>query len=273
MKYTSISLIFLLLSSMGVAYEDNDIDGVEDSVDECPDTPFDVLVNEKGCPEKDELSATTLKSYLGDIIFKVGTDISTDDTYDRDSSLNLYANYAYHNWDISISNSRSTTNSDYSEDTTFSDNDIYLNTGYIFDLSNSQLKLSMGTKIADNEEAISSRDNDYFASMNFNYLLNSKQDVFFYLAYTLSGDSDDVDYEDFASFYLGTGYLITDSWYSSLSYNHTDSIYSDGDAQNGIAWFNSYSFSDNLFATASYNYALEDSSYDHTFSLALGVKF
>jgi len=80
MKYTSITLIFLLLSTLSVAYEDHDIDGVEDSLDACPDTPFNVLVNEKGCPDTDEISATTVKTYRGDFTFKIGTDISSDET-------------------------------------------------------------------------------------------------------------------------------------------------------------------------------------------------
>ncbi len=273
MKNTSITLIFLLFSSMSIAYEDQDIDGVEDSIDACPNTPFNLLVNEKGCPDTDEVSATTPKSYRGDFTFKIGTDISTDKTYDNDTSLTLYTNYAYRNLDIALSNSRSTTNSSYSKENSYGDNDIYISTGYLFDLPSSQLKLSLGTKIADNEDSNTSRDNDYFASINFSYLLNPKQDLFFYLGHTLSGDSNDIDYENYSSFYLGTGYRISNAWYSALSYNYTNSIYSDGDAEQGIAWFNSYSFSENLFATASYNYALEESSYDHTFSLALGVSF
>jgi len=297
MKYTSIPLILILLSGMSMAYEDQDIDGVEDSIDECPNTPFDALVDKRGCLNTNEPKATTPKSYIGHFTFKVGTDISSDETYETDSSLNLYANYSYKNWDISISNSRSVSSNNYTEDNSYSDSDIYVTTGYLFDLSNSQLKLSIGTKIVDDEdsttsttntqqrrgrrinsvptenESSSSRDNDYFASLNFSYFLNSKQDIFFYLGHTLSGDSDEMDYEDYSSLSLGTGYSLNSSWYSSLSYNYTGSIYPDGEAQQGITWFNSYSFNKNLFATASYTYALDDSSYDNTLSFALGVRF
>ncbi len=294
MNYTSIPLIFLLLSNISIAYEDNDIDGVEDSVDECPNTPFDALVNEKGCADN---QISVIIPNRGNFIFKIGSDISIDETYDNESSLNLYANYSYKNWDISISNSRSVSSNSYTEDNSYSDNDIYITTGYLFNLSSSQLKLSIGTKIVDDEESTtsttntqqrrgrrinsvpteeqssSSRDNDYFASLNFSYFLNSKQDIFFYLGYTISGDSDEMDYEDYSFFSLGTGYSLYSSWYSSLSYNYTGSIYPDGEAQQGITWFNSYSFTKNFFATASYTYALDDFSYDNTFSLSLGLKF
>ena len=66
MRYTSIPLILILLSGMSIAYEDQDIDGVEDSVDECPNTPFDALVDKRGCSNTNEPKATTPKSYNGE---------------------------------------------------------------------------------------------------------------------------------------------------------------------------------------------------------------
>ncbi|MBU1668927.1 thrombospondin type 3 repeat-containing protein [bacterium] len=293
MKYTSITLTLLLFSSISVADQDYDIDGVEDSLDACPNTPFDVLVDAQGCPSSGEISSNTANKYLGQFTFKVGTDIRTDETYENTNALNLYANYRYRQWDVSVSNSRTTTNNSYTEDNSDSDNDIYLATGYTFMLPQSAIKLSVGTKLVNDDtqnvttttrgrnfvnvnpitQTIASRDNDYFASLNFNYLLNSKQDMFLYYGYTLSGDSTDTEYEDYSSFSLGTGYALTNAWYSALSYNYTGSIYPTGEAEQGLSWFNSYSFNKNLFATAAYTYALEDFSYDNTFSLALGVRF
>lgn len=294
---TTIALSILLLSNTAIAYQDYDIDGVEDSLDACPNTPFDVLVDTQGCPNTGEVSTNITDHYLGQVTLKVGTDMSTDETYESVNSLNLYANYRYHHWDVSLSNARTTTNNSYTEDNSDSDNDIYLATGYTFMLPQSAIKLSIGSKFVDDTQnttttprgrnflnmhpittqtttqTIASRDNDYFASMNFDYLLNNKQNVFLYYGYTLSGDSTDTDYEDYSSFSLGTGYALTNAWYSALSYNYTGSIYPTGNAEQGLSWFNSYSFNKNLFATVAYTYALEDFSYDHTFSLALGVHF
>lgn len=291
MKYKTITLTFLLLSSIALAFQDFDIDGVEDSDDLCPNTPFDVLVNKDGCPKSGE--KRTSNDYFGRLTLKIGTDISRDETYEDDSSMNLYANYRYRNWDISISNSRTTSNSSYTDNNSYSDDDIYLSTGYLFSLPSSKLKLSMGSKIVNDdsdtststrqqgrfsqrikeETSVSSRDNDYFASLNFNYFLTPKQDIFLYYGHTLSGDSKDMDYEDYSSFSIGTGYALTNSWYTALSYNHTSSIYPNADAEQGLSWFNNYKFTNNIFATASYKYALEDFSYDHTLSLGLGIYF
>ena len=86
---TTITLSFLLFSSTLFAYQDYDIDGVEDSLDLCPNTPFDVLVNKNGCPNDGE--KTKLGKYLGRLTFKIGSDMSIDETYKDANSLNLYA--------------------------------------------------------------------------------------------------------------------------------------------------------------------------------------
>ncbi len=293
MKQSKIVLIFLLISNLALSYQDFDIDGVDDSVDMCKDTPFDELVDANGCSKSQKHTTN-----YGHLTLKIGTDIFTDETYEDDSSVNLYANYKYNSWDISVSNSRSTTNSTYNEDNSYSDNDVYISLGHTFILPKNIIKLSIGTKIAGDVDSTeveqmpigrgqgyysnsssgtqtidNSRDDDYFASINYNYLLNNKQNIFLYYGYTLSGDSKQVDYEDYSTFSIGTGYSLTRNWYSAISYNYTGSIYKDGDATENINWFNSYNFTKNIFGSVGYSYALDDFSYDNTFSLALGFTF
>jgi len=291
-KQSKIVLIFLLLTNYALSYQDLDIDGVDDSVDMCKDTPFDELVDKNGCSKSQKPTTN-----YGHLTFKIGTDIFTDENYEDDSSLNLYVNYKYNSWDISVSNSRSTTSSAYNEDNSYSDSDVYISLGHTFNLPKNIIKLSLGTKIAGDIDSTQikhipkgkgqgyysnnritqtiddSRDNDYFASINYNYLFNNKQNIFVYYGYTLSGDSKSTDYEDYSSFSIGSGYMFTQNWYSALSYNYTGSIYKDADATENIDWFNSYNFTKHIFGTIGYSYALEDFSYDNTFSLALGFSF
>lgn len=47
-----IFLLFLLFQSLTYAYIDSDFDGVSDSIDACPNTPFSDLVDAKGCSVK-----------------------------------------------------------------------------------------------------------------------------------------------------------------------------------------------------------------------------
>jgi len=312
-----INLILTILATSGVfAYEDYDIDGVDDNIDLCPNTPFDELVDKNGCSK----SQTPSKfKKVGKLTIKVGTDIYRDKDYENDTSLNLYANYKYRSWDISISNSRSiSNNSSYSEDNSYSNNDVYISIGKSLNIQKGIAKVSIGTKLTgdiDKEKvktygrqrragrfrkygienssrenntqninqtyttnSISTttyeqRDNDYFASINYSYPITNHQNIFLYYGYTLSGDSKSIDYENYSSFSIGTGYMITRNWYSAISYNYTGSIYKNTDPTETINWFNSYNFTRYLFATAGYSYALDDISYQNIYSLALGVTF
>ncbi len=266
MYYKTVFLTLLLSSSL-FAFQDNDIDGVEDTIDRCSNTPFDAFVDKNGCAVNISKKSSN-SDYWGAVTLKVGSSIQRDDEYEDDEYVDLFANYRYHNWDISISNSRSTTKSTLTEDNSDSDNDIYLMGGYSFPLANARLKLSAGTKMVDNSN---SRDDDYFTGLNYDYFVNSKQDIFLYGGYTFSGDDDTIDYEDYSSFSIGTGYAVTPSFYSAVSYNYTGSNYPDEDAQEGLTWYNSYSFNKNIFATASYTYGLDDYSYDNTFRFGLGL--
>ncbi len=301
MRYSTVPLMIMLLSGVAFAFQDSDIDGVDDKFDQCPNTPFDGLVDKHGCSAQQlQNQKKPQDHYWGAVTLKVGTTLRTDEEYEDESYLDLYANYRYRHWDLSISNTQQTTKSSNTEDNSDSDNDIYVSTGYTFSLPKSTLKLSVGTKIVDDDTPPSitesrlqgggrfnthttsttttqssdeTRDNDYFGSLNYNYRISSKQDLFGYYGYTISGDSDTIDYENYHAFSLGSGYALSDNFYTALSYNYTGSIYPDGEAEEGITWFNSYQFTKNLFATASYTYAIDDYSYDNSLALALGFYF
>jgi len=270
MRRSIIILLLLLYSSALSANQDYDIDGVEDSVDKCPNTPFDKLVNKFGCP-KDE-------SYYGSLTFKLGSDINIDKDYEQINNLNFYLNYRYDRWDMSISNANYTvldTPSNIFKET----GNIYIATGYTFEKDSLHTKISIGTKIATSQTDeysdtyTGTGEDDYFTTINLNYFINNQQNIFLYYGYTLSGDSSDIDYKNTNTFSIGSGYAFNNSWYSSLSYEHSSSIYDDVDAYKALSWFNSYSFSKSYFATINYAYALNDLSYDHAFSIKLGVYF
>lgn len=251
-------LITFMLCSYLFSYQDSDIDGVEDFQDHCPNTSFDKLVDEFGCPQD--------SSYIGSFTLKVGSDISTDKDYEQINNFNVYLNYNYNRWDLSISN----TNYEVLDTTTneFSDtNDIYISGGYLFKTSSLYTKISLGTKMSTDET------DDYFASTNLNYFLNLKQNIFMYYSYSINGDTSYTDYQNTNSLSIGSGYAISNNLYTSLAYEFSSSIYSDGENYSALSWFNSYNFSEEYFATFNYAYALNELSYDHTFSVKLGVYF
>jgi len=285
-------IVFLVfLSGVALSYQDLDIDGVDDSIDKCPNTPFDELVDEDGCSKTQKKVSTSSK--YGNLTLKIGIDTYIDKDYEDDKTLSLYANYNLNNWDLSISNAHSTFNSSYN------DSDIYFLLGYTFDLSTNFLKLSIGTKInSDNKDDFkkyknkkekraygnennqneansnsSSRKNDYLTSIDYNYMLNDKLSLLLYYEYTLSGNSKRKDYKNFSSFSTGIGYSFNQDLYTSLSYSYIGSIYKEIEASKSIDLFSNYSLTKKLFITAGYSYALDNLSYDNCFSLAFGINF
>ena len=282
MKKTTFIFSALLTTNILMGYQDWDLDGVEDSIDLCPNTPFDALVDAYGCSQTERVKNPSK------LTLSVGTTIRTDEIYDDDNSLSLYLNYRYNQWDFSISNIQSFNQSDYLQDYSSSNNDFYLSAGYTIYRTSTAVRVGIGSKIADNSDTSqtsrkgkyaqnytvdNSRDNDYYASVNIINYISKRQDIFLFGRYTISGDSETYDYEDYPSLSIGTGYQFTRNFYSALSYNYTGSIYKDSEAEESIAWFNSYNITQSFFVTASYSYALKDFSYDNTLSMSLGVRF
>jgi hypothetical protein len=287
-RHLNSILVLILFSNNLLSRQDLDIDGVYDNVDRCLNTPFDELVDRDGCSKSQKPSLN-----YGDFTIKVGSDFFIDSEYEDDNSLTLYADYRYNSWDISISNSRLITNSVYTQDNSYSDNDIYISLGKGLNLNGTLIKFSIGTKIAgdidgkrlqryaedkrnlekysENGQNIDkNRDNDYFSSLNCDYLLNERQTLFLYYGYTLSGDSKKVDYANYSSFSVGTGYMLTPDWYGAISYDYIGSIYRHGEASENITLFGNYTFTKHIFASIGYSYALDEVSYENIFSLALG---
>ena len=86
------------------------------------------------------------------LTLSVGTTIQTDEIYDDDNSLSLYLNYRYNQWDFSISNIQSFSQSDYLQDYSSSNNDFYLSAGYKIYRTSTAVRVGIGSKIADNSD-------------------------------------------------------------------------------------------------------------------------
>ena len=263
MRFFHIGISALLFSSVLLAYEDQDIDGVDDSKDLCHNTPFDIIVDERGCPYD--------KKFLGKITLQIGSDISFNTLSDPISNLNLFANYTYDHWNFSLSNTNYNLTNLNTTDS--SENNLYLTMGYLFQKGTLNTRVSVGTKFDLTDIDTGNRDNDYYSSINFEYIINKKQNIFLYYNYTLSGDSSTVDYKNFHSSSIGSGYALNHKWYSAISYNYSTSYYPDTEAYQAISWFNSYALSKDFYVTCNYAYALDDISYKHILSFNIGVHF
>jgi hypothetical protein len=261
--YRLISSIFILQSSL-LGYEDSDIDGVADSIDLCPDTSFDKLVDENGCPENEH--------YLGSVTLQLSNDIALDEDNNQITNYNFFGSYSYKKWSFSLSNTQQTTYDSNNNGSTDS-GDLYLNLAYKFNYSNFQTNLNFGVKIATADENIGTGENDYFGSIDMNYFINDKQTLFAQFGYTMIGDSPIITYQDILAYSLGTGYMVNTQWYSSIAYDNSESIYNNAKNYQSLSWLNNYSFLDNYFISVNYIYGLDNLSYPHTFSLKLGATF
>ena len=255
--------IFLLLALLPLhAFEDDDIDGVENSQDLCPNSSFDDIVNEDGCAENEK--------YLGEFTLVLGSDVNFDDTTTTDYTF--FTNYQYNQWDFSLYNSQQSS-LDNNNNEVQSTGDLYFSSGYSISKNNFHSKLTLGVKIPTGSSEVSTQETDYFSNLSMSYAVNEKVALFSSLSYTVTGDNNESTYHNPLGYSVGLGYMVSENWYSSLSYQQSNSIYEDGEDYQSLSLFNSYNFTDNFFATLDYTKGLDNLSYDQTISLRLGVTF
>ena len=89
------AFIFLGIVGLSFAFQDSDLDGVDDSRDKCPNTPFYYLVDKYGCPiKKIEFNKKNLgKKRRIRYYYRIGFSHTKDDNYENNSlytSLSIY---------------------------------------------------------------------------------------------------------------------------------------------------------------------------------------
>jgi hypothetical protein len=75
----------------------------------------------------------------------------------------------------------------------------------------------------------------------------------------------------FFSYYFSLGFGVRNVRYTAFSYEYAEALLPKGEAYRALSWFNTYAFSTNFFLTFNYARGLDESSYNHTVSLKLGV--
>ena len=244
------------------AFNDDDIDGVANSQDLCPNTSFDDIVDEDGCPQN--------QNDRGEITLILGSNFNHDVVTTTDYTF--FTNYHTHAWDFSIYSSQQEI-LDSNNNTSQSAGDLYLSTGYSINQEKLYSKLTLGTKLATGSSEISTQERDYFATLSLSYLIKPKIALLSSLSYTLTGDSSETSYRNSLGYTLGVGSDINEQWYSSLSYQNSTSIYENSENFQALSWYNSYNFSKHFFGTLTYGRGFDNLSYKQTISVGLGVTF
>ncbi len=86
--------VLLAITSLAFALQDSDLDGVEDSRDKCPNTPFYYLVDKYGCPiKKINFDKKITKRKKVRYYYRIGFSHSKDKDYESNSvytSISVY---------------------------------------------------------------------------------------------------------------------------------------------------------------------------------------
>jgi hypothetical protein len=262
------------------AYTDADLDGVDDSVDLCPNTPITDIVDKNGCSVKSVITEHHFDIIMGLAYSQYNYRLNDDsDTI----TTSLQADWYYGNYSAQLFTSYYSTDGDgYDRDGM---NDTTLAGYYTFKNVVPRLNLQVGAGVVfptydadyDNNNA------DFVASLNANYAMD-EVNLFAGYSFTYVGDDDvrytgtdgntyEILYQNTNAFNAGAGYHFSPRLYASASYFYSDSIYEDVDAIENITLYGFYTIDAHWFLTGNYAYGLSDTTSDHYVALRVGYYF
>ena len=235
---------------------DDDMDGVENSLDKCPNTPFMALVDKDGCMTK-KLEFTPNKSLdisIGYYHAKI------DDTYTQNSkSINLIYNYDKYTFILNSSRYDINQVGSGQDDTTIGA--FYTFDNYIY----SQIGIGAYLPTSDTKD----NKTDYFVRAKFLYTKDLFDTTFSYTKTFMK----DIGTIDTNSYILSLGYSFTDKFYSSLSFSSSDSIYANSGKLDYLSLYLEYYFTDNIYFAATYSDGKSSDASDYSYSFDIGYRF
>lgn len=260
--FMKIVLVLLSLTLSVLAYEDSDFDGVSDSKDLCPNTSFDFIVDNYGCPQSKNITVLlgqelSQGSYGG--TEEITTELST-----------VLVAYNHRDWGLSTWTSRSSTRSSSSE--TSGSGDVFMTVSY-YDLGTNThlLSLQAGVKIATADTTIGTGENDYNVRLS-SVVLDGKLSYLSSIGYTLTGDSATISYNDTLNLSAGLGKQINRDLYLSASVNYVSAYIKGADSALSAVAYVAYTMLEDYFITGSYALGLSDAVADESFNLSIGMK-
>jgi hypothetical protein len=252
------SLIFLSLLCLNLfAAVDNDMDGVSDDVDNCPNTPFFELVDKTGCTTQ----KLTVKDddYHYDIM--LGTGYVNIDDINNDTLFSVMADFYYKDFIFTLFTQT------YSQNNAYAGNDLYLFANYKMQIDAWTLKFGPGIVLPIASE--SSNKTDYFLNVNVNYKID-KFDFNLYYKYTFMNDALTQDIDTLS---VGLGYYALNTTYLNLSYSNEKSVYKDIEDIENLTFMVNYAFNSNWFVNVRASEGLSDSASDFSTVINLGYYF
>ncbi len=271
MKNSKTFFYFLLLITLLVyGANDADLDGVDDAVDKCPNTPFSDLTNAYGCTTS---SLYTQTSY--DIIMGLNLSSMNANTLENAKTSNTtFQGDVYHgNFSAQLLASYFK-----SKDSTYRDkgwNDTQLNLFYLFNPTKElMIQTGVGVIFPTYSTGYSNEAADYMASLSLQYSLDKNINLFGGYSYTMVNDDDVgnlLNYQNTNAFYAGVRYLDNKNKSLSVSYTNTQSIYSGVNPIETLSFGAMIPLNLHWFVLGDYRYGLSAS--DHEAALRIGYAF
>jgi hypothetical protein len=271
-------LLCILFPFIVVAYNDNDLDGVEDKDDLCPNTSLVEIVDNTGCTIEKLIAPTpttpTKKNSSYDVVLGVGY-AKNKNSHTQIETLQL--DYFYKKFSFQLQSSHFTLSRDNKNKSAISD--TYLGAFYRINVTNA-LHLNIGARfnLPTYESNLNNNNLDYSISTSFNYRVENFTCTGG-VGYTVINDDDinsssyQLEYQNSLNYHIGVGYFFTARLYSNLSYLHSTSIYKAYDEHNSLSFYGHYNLSSHWFSTLSYSKGLNDETKDYSSLLRLGYYF
>jgi len=264
-------VLLILVSTSLLAYEDSDMDGVDDRVDKCPNTSFSDLVDIRGC---------TIKSLDSPLRYDIIVGMSyADSDYQTLNKANTFAtsiqaDYYYQDFSFQASTAYFVTDSnDYNDNGLY---DSFLGVTYKWNLSEALFtSIGVGIILPTYSDSLNNNNTDYRVSANVSYSMKN-MNIFGGYTHTIINDDDivgKVAYQNTRAFGGGVGYYVDNNLYVSASYNVSNSIYREVEDIKTTSIYTNYTIDEHWFFMFSYARGLSDSASKNYLSLRLGYYF
>ncbi len=235
---------------------DDDMDGIANAIDKCPDTPLTDIVDATGC---------TVEKVV----------------YPREYHISIEAGYAYGRYDEERQRSHLLSlrfESDdlgafiYTSDYSLSDgedgmDDSVVGFFYRFSSRGWHYKTTLGAYLPTSDE--DENEIDYFFSLRGTYVFN-KMDFFADIRHTFVSDFGK---QDTNRLLVGVGMAWNEVFYTSFSYSVQSAFYDNDSNLQSFSLFGSYAFDDRLSFYTDLSKGVDAFSKDYTLLMMIGYSF
>jgi len=262
-------LFSLWLTAMPLmAIQDNDFDGVSNTLDECPNTPFLNEVNAKGCSVKilrlpDESESDSLVTTLS---YGYNTN---EDLVGREKQHNskLQMSYYKEKWSYAVS----TGYFEHTKDKGMLDTLVKVK-HYVNVTPKLKLRLGAGLKLPTYD--FNGNKTDYILYSSLNYYVTPALSLFTQYNHTFVNDSsDDIPLRNAYTASLGTGYFFTKKLYTNVAYHKGQSKFTNEHDIESLSSSLYYKIDKKWFGTFFYDREINDEDFHETVNFKLGYKW